>query len=1064
MRKAIAVWVCALVIASTVLVLTSPDSSGKGVAPSAPCAKLMTEQKEMPALPIPGLHGESMRDMWLPRDMNLDQDIDPFAAPNRLPFERINHALSPSADLPPVPELLSPAPPPRGNYIASAPFRINSNADFAAYANGGGDGSATNPWIIENYDINGTGFGYCIYIGNTTDYFVVRDCYLHEASGVDIWPYFIQSGLIIYNVQNGTITHNNHSSNVIYGIYLSSSCNNRVDNNTIINNRAGINLESSYNNTLCDNIADNNNCTIQMQSSSDNTVSNNQITSAKEYSDGIQLLSSSNYNLISNNTISLNSDEWGIYLGTSNHNNITNNSVSDSAVAIFLYSSINNTINHNNVHSNTYTGILLDSSSNNTIANNIANSNNWDGILLDSSSNNNLSNNTVSPNNHVGIYLYSSNDNSITDNTASSNTWGIYIYNSSNNTIAGNTASLNKENGIELDSSLGNTIVHNTAGSNTYTGLYLDANSDDNNILGNIVSSNGYHGVALHGSSNNTVANNTAESNNYQGIFIYEYSYGNLIISNTVFSNYYQGIRIRTFSDGNTIYHNHIIDNAMQAYDECDNAWDNGYPSGGNYWSDYTGTDAMNGVNQDIPGADGIGDTPYTNIQGGSGAKDNYPLMKPFGLVDTTPPTSSVNTIMPYWHNTSPITVDATAWDTGSAVSNVTLWYRFSTNNATWGARSRVDVDTIAPWTWAFDFPDGEGYYEFYTVANDSAGNMEDPPSSADAICAYDATSPAITDSSLGVGTTGDSYTFRAVVTDNLNLSEVHVVYWFGSGTETNATMARSTADNWEWGITIPSGSLDVLHYRIVAVDQAGNWNSTGVKDVIISDNDAPVADAGPDQTVNEDTVVTFDGSGSADNIGIVNYTWNFTFNGSEVLLYGVAPEFNFTIPGNYTVTLTVRDDAGNSDTDTLVVHVIPLPDTDGDGVPDVEDEDDDNDGYSDTVEAVEGTDPIDSSSRPADLDEDFIPDSTDPDMDGDGVLNKDDLFQLDPKESVDTDGDGIGNNADMDDDGDNIPDSEDPAPLNPAIPSDDYIWIGIVLFFLAVVELLLIAQWRKGD
>jgi len=35
-----------------------------------------------------------------------------------------------------------------------------------------------------------------------------------------------------------------------------------------------------------------------------------------------------------------------------------------------------------------------------------------------------------------------------------------------------------------------------------------------------------------------------------------------------------------------------------------------------------------------------------------------------------------------------------------------------------------------------------------------------------------------------------------------------------------------------------------------------------------------PIANAGPDQTVNEDVPVAFDGSGSTDNVGVVNYTW----------------------------------------------------------------------------------------------------------------------------------------------------------------------------------------------
>ncbi len=55
------------------------------------------------------------------------------------------------------------------------------------------------------------------------------------------------------------------------------------------------------------------------------------------------------------------------------------------------------------------------------------------------------------------------------------------------------------------------------------------------------------------------------------------------------------------------------------------NIWDDGYPSGGNYWSDYNGTDLFSGPHQNETGSDGIGDTPYL-IRFDS--QDNYPLMK----------------------------------------------------------------------------------------------------------------------------------------------------------------------------------------------------------------------------------------------------------------------------------------------------------------------------------------------------------------------------------------------------------------------------------------------------
>jgi hypothetical protein len=88
------------------------------------------------------------------------------------------------------------------------------------------------------------------------------------------------------------------------------------------------------------------------------------------------------------------------------------------------------------------------------------------------------------------------------------------------------------------------------------------------------------------------------------------------------------GIRLLDGENTNTIHHNNFVKNTVQIYVKSSygNIWDNGYPSGGNYWSDYNGSDCRNGADQNLAGCDGFGDTPKV-IDGNN--RDNYPIVKP---------------------------------------------------------------------------------------------------------------------------------------------------------------------------------------------------------------------------------------------------------------------------------------------------------------------------------------------------------------------------------------------------------------------------------------------------
>ena len=81
-----------------------------------------------------------------------------------------------------------------------------------------------------------------------------------------------------------------------------------------------------------------------------------------------------------------------------------------------------------------------------------------------------------------------------------------------------------------------------------------------------------------------------------------------------------------------------------------------------------------------------------------------------------------------------------------------------------------------------------------------------------------------------------------------------------------------------------------------------------------------PLANAGQNQTVNVEEIVNFDASSSTDNVGIVSYDWNF---GDETTATGKTAKHAYENEGTYTVTLVVKDAAGNSATHSITVTVV---------------------------------------------------------------------------------------------------------------------------------------------
>ncbi|KKM87661.1 hypothetical protein LCGC14_1266630 [marine sediment metagenome] len=329
-----------------------------------------------------------------------------------------------------------------------------------------GNGSWSNPYVIENVTINAQNSSNGILIENSnTDYFILRNNTLVNSSRGVSWG---DAGIKLFNSQRGTIINNEASFNNGNGILLSNSHNNSIIENTALNNSdqlganpSGILLQGSDNNTVRMNNASNNlNYGIQLYYGDYNNVFENIVDNHEHY--GIVLYHSDNNRVIENN-VSRNTDEGILVFGSSDYNLFEDNRVfsndGDAIDVRYWDSSTPPTFNR--------------------IINNVIYDNGVSGINFGFGVNNTAALNEIY-NNSNGITLSDSNNSIIYDNEIFDNVFGIDIDNSgsTNNTLYLNYLYNNTNNG--RDNGVNNTWDNSVIGN--YWGDYIGADNDDDGI------------------------------------------------------------------------------------------------------------------------------------------------------------------------------------------------------------------------------------------------------------------------------------------------------------------------------------------------------------------------------------------------------------------------------------------------------------------------------------------------------------------------------------------------------------------------------------------------------
>ena len=524
------------------------------------------------------------------------------------------------------------------------PILIEGDSGFTA-DNGvtGGSGRAGDPFVIEGLVIDMSQYAIVpcagIFVSDTRAYFVMRN--LHVLNG-ETRPSGVcpggARGIFLFNVTNGEIDNSQFETNDVGLSIGGSSQFNKVTGNIFTSNQDdGVLISLSSFNTFSHNQVSGTTpitnggtgAGFASVDSSHNTFISN--VAFNNQADGFFMVDDS-ANTLSFNTAYNNSDGFGlvavndILISNTAYGNGGSNGITGFGFRISSSSSVR--LVSNRAYDNQLDGFYLTTSSQNALDSNVAYNNAaldpgpGAGFSVSTGSTHNILRFNTAYNNPLGFYVeFSSQENSFLDNTAYSNGDGFSAdITSSLNSFARNTVTNNNGAGFLMEGGP-NTVESNTVSGNV-EGVYLLRLASGISISKNVFYGNdkqdlfggGGYGIWIVGTMNNKVTSNVVV-NNPVGIEIDTIGAGS--IGNSFYNNFLSNTRNAAYRDGGYV--------STDQWNTTKTAGTNiigGPYLGGNFWSDYAGTDTDR---------DGLGDTLYHILDEylSTSGNDQYPLVIP---------------------------------------------------------------------------------------------------------------------------------------------------------------------------------------------------------------------------------------------------------------------------------------------------------------------------------------------------------------------------------------------------------------------------------------------------